>query len=197
MSPLFSSCSLPCPYIHVSITFHNIIISFLGPRPSCSYNRLENEARKYSYWELHGVQWNLWKRTLWEQSFCPLFGGCLLVGGSSQICKQFIASSRPNTTREHVLKFRSRLLHHVLQFLDIEKLIRSTAVGRTETYLTNVSSIRSWARSSLHVALNEEHLHELRLHTTVFPLFTSVDSSNIQFLHESKVGVVFWSSIIY
>ena len=77
------------------------------------------------------------------------------MGGSSQIYMQYnIASSRPNIPREHVLKLRSRLLHHVLQFLDIEK---STAVGRTETYLTNVSSIRSWARSacvlSLHVAL--------------------------------------------
>ena len=35
---------------------------------------------------------------------------------------QFIAPSRPNIPREHVLKL-SRLLHLVLQFLDIEKYL--------------------------------------------------------------------------
>ena len=30
------------------------------------------------------IQWNLQIRTLWEKSFCPLFGGCPLVGRLSQ-----------------------------------------------------------------------------------------------------------------
>ena len=36
---------------------------------------------------------------------------------------QLIAPSRPNIPRQHVLKPRSRLLRHVLQFLDIEKYL--------------------------------------------------------------------------
>jgi len=50
----------------------------------------------------------------------------------------------------------------------------STAVERTETYLidghvTMCHQSDLERISILHVALNEEHLHELRLHTMVFP----------------------------
>ena len=39
-----------------------------------------------------------------------------------RVSTQFIPPSRPNIPREHVLKL-SRLLHLVLQFLDIEKYL--------------------------------------------------------------------------
>jgi len=52
----------------------------------------------------------------------------------------------------------------------------SIAVGRTETYQIDEVVSQIICHQSdlglvliLHIALNEEHLHELRLHTIVFP----------------------------
>ena len=43
--------------------------------------------KKYCATMVLRIQWSLRIRTLWEQSFCPLFGGCPLVGGSNHYSK--------------------------------------------------------------------------------------------------------------